>query len=68
MKRPSMGVVYLLGADSDVYEKPDLPDLLVIKRHRNHTLATRIVGDLWMQFWYHCLGTKPAVTLPSNVL
>jgi hypothetical protein len=61
MKRPSMGFVYLLGGDSDVYEKPDYSDLIVIKRHRSHTLATRIIGDVWVRFWHRFLGKKAKV-------
>jgi hypothetical protein len=52
IKRPDMGYVYLLGADSDVYEKPDdLTELIAVKRHRGHNLVARIVADFGVRIW-----------------
>jgi hypothetical protein len=52
MKRPDMGYVYLLGADSDVYEKPELKDLVNVKRHQGrNNLAARVVADFAVRMW-----------------
>lgn len=65
MKRPNMGCVYLIGADSDVYEKPILEDLVVVKRQRGHNLATRTVADFWVRVWRHILFWRPKVKVFS---
>jgi hypothetical protein len=52
MKRPDMGYVYLLGADSDVYEKPDLKELVNFKRDQGrNNLAARVVADFAVRMW-----------------
>jgi hypothetical protein len=52
MKRPDMGYVYLLGADSDVYEKPDLKELVNVKRDQGrNNLAARVVADFAVRMW-----------------
>lgn len=56
-----MGCVYLIGADSDVYEKSELEDLIAIKRHRGHNLATRTVADFWVRVWRRIICWKPKV-------
>jgi len=61
MKRPSIGVVRLFGGDSDVHEKPDFLELIAINRHQTHSLATRVVEDFWVRFWYRCYGKRAKV-------
>jgi hypothetical protein len=61
MKRPSMGFVYLLGADADVYEKPDLADLVVIKKHKDQSEAMRVVGDFCVRLWHQHFRRKAKV-------
>jgi hypothetical protein len=51
MERTTMGFVCLLGADSDVYDKPYSPDLIAIKRHQGHHLATSALADFLVRFW-----------------
>lgn len=53
-----MGYVYLLGPDRNVWEKPDLADLIVLKRHKGHSLATRIIGDFLVYWWHKILRRK----------
>jgi hypothetical protein len=49
MKRPDMGYVYLLG---DVYEKPELKELVNVKRHQGrNNLAARVVADFAVRMW-----------------
>lgn len=61
IKRPTMGCVYLLGADSDVYEKPDFSDLISVKRHRGQSLPARIIGDFWVRLWHRCFWRNAQV-------
>jgi hypothetical protein len=52
MKRTDMGYVYLLGADSDVYKKPDLKELVNVKRHPGmNNLAARVAADFVVRIW-----------------
>jgi hypothetical protein len=51
MQRTDMGYVYLLGADSDVYEKPELGELITVKRHEGHNLAARVMADFAVRMW-----------------
>ncbi|KAH7381374.1 hypothetical protein DE146DRAFT_793337 [Phaeosphaeria sp. MPI-PUGE-AT-0046c] len=64
MKRTTMGCVYLIGADSDVYEKPVLEDLIAIKRHRGHNLASRTIADFWVKVWRRMIFWR--TTAPSS--
>lgn len=54
MQTPSMGNVYLLGPDSDLWEQPDLFDLISLKRRENHSPVSRILSDFIVR-WYHRL-------------
>jgi hypothetical protein len=54
MQNPSMGNVYLLGPDSDTWEKPDLFDLIPLKRRENHSPVSQILSDHLVR-WYHRL-------------
>lgn len=58
MERPSMGCVYLIGADGDIYRNTDLSELIAFKRPNSNPLAARILGDGWVKFWHRRLGTK----------
>jgi hypothetical protein len=51
MKRSDMGYVYLLGADSDIYEAPEVSEMVAIKRHKGHGLAARVVADAGIRMW-----------------
>ncbi|KAF2110647.1 hypothetical protein BDV96DRAFT_603728 [Lophiotrema nucula] len=57
MKRPTMGFVYLLGADCDIWKTPDKPDLIALKNHEQ-SLASRIVGDFVARWWHRCVGRR----------
>lgn len=68
MKRPNMGCVYLIGADSDVYEKPILGDLISVKRYRGHNLATRAVADFWIRVWHNIIFWTPKVRYSQTMV
>ncbi|ORY15534.1 hypothetical protein BCR34DRAFT_598283 [Clohesyomyces aquaticus] len=57
-KRPSMGYVYLLGANQDIWENPVVEDLIAVKRHEGHSLATRVIGDFLVYWWRRFSGKK----------
>jgi hypothetical protein len=54
MKTPSMGNVYLLGPDSDIWEKPDQFDLVTLHAQENGDLISRFLTDVLIH-WYHRL-------------
>ncbi|KAF2195047.1 hypothetical protein K469DRAFT_543962 [Zopfia rhizophila CBS 207.26] len=59
MKTPRMGNVYLLGPDSDVYEKPQLAtDLIALKCRENQSLASRVLGDFAVHWWHRAFGWR----------
>ncbi|OAG07047.1 uncharacterized protein CC84DRAFT_1242060 [Paraphaeosphaeria sporulosa] len=66
IKRPSMGYVYLLGADADVWEKPDLADLVVLKRPERQSTASRVVGDFVVLWWNRIFRKKKQPVTDSN--
>lgn len=47
-----MGNVCLFGPDSDIWELPDMDDLIVLKRRENDSLLSRVLGDFLIH-WYH---------------
>jgi hypothetical protein len=56
MQTPSMGNVYLLGSDSDIWEKPDLGDLISLKRRETHSPISRFLSDSLIRWYHHLLG------------
>ncbi|GAW23977.1 hypothetical protein ANO14919_135560 [Xylariales sp. No.14919] len=54
MKNPSMGNIYLLGADSDVWEKFNASELVCLKPSRADSLVTRFLTNKIITS-YHCL-------------
>jgi hypothetical protein len=54
MKRPSMGRVYLIGPDSDIWEKPDETefDLVALRARESGDIFSRFLTDV-MIHWYH---------------
>jgi Ni,Fe-hydrogenase I cytochrome b subunit len=64
MKTPSMGNVYLLGPDSDVYEKPQPgADLIALKSRVNENLVARVLGDFAVHWWHRVIGWRFRVSL-----
>ncbi|KAF2659984.1 hypothetical protein K491DRAFT_124748 [Lophiostoma macrostomum CBS 122681] len=52
MKTPSMGNVYLLGPDSDIWENPDLPDLISLNPKQSDNWVSRAVTVV-VAGWLH---------------
>lgn len=56
MKRPSMGCVYLLGRDSDIWEKPDLQDLIAIKPQESDGLFSAWIVEKFLRRYHQTVG------------
>lgn len=54
MKAPSMGNVYLLGPDSDIWEKPDHLDMIAINPRESDNSLSRLITKVLI-YWYHRL-------------
>ena len=68
MKRPKMGYVYLLGADSDIWEKPDLADLIAVKRRDSRSFFSYVLGDFVVRWYHRCLGKRFRVCIRPSLL
>lgn len=64
IKRPTMGSVYLLGPDADVWENPDLADLIALKRSERQSMASRAVADFFVLWWNRVFRRKAQVSVP----
>jgi hypothetical protein len=58
MADPKMGNVYLLGADSDVWEKPDLADLIALGSGQTQSLASKAMRDYVLHWWHRAFGWR----------
>jgi len=47
-----MGYVWLIGPDRNVWEKPDVEDLIALKDHDSE----RVLGNKAVRWWHHTLG------------
>lgn len=56
MKRPDMGCVYLYGRDSDIWEKPDLVDLIALKPQQSEGLFSCWVADHFLHKYHQTIG------------
>ncbi|MCJ1246684.1 hypothetical protein MMC30_003893 [Trapelia coarctata] len=56
MKRPSMGCVYLLGQDSETWEKPDVEDLVALRPRQADGLFSSWVTDSVVHIYHRILG------------
>lgn len=52
MKAPSMGKVYLLGSDADVWEKPDRFDLIALRARKCEDSFSLFLSNVFIH-WYH---------------
>jgi hypothetical protein len=59
MQNPSMGNVYLLGPDSDIWEDARYScDLFALKRREDHSPISRALGGCVVRWWHHCIGRR----------
>lgn len=56
MARPSMGNVYLIGRDSDIWSKPDMSDLIVLRARHSDDLLTRWLSDSLVHAYHRVVG------------
>lgn len=56
MSRPSMGCVYLLGRDSDVWETPDLLDLIALRPQQSEGLFSAWIADTVVHRYHQTVG------------
>ena len=58
MKNPKMGNVYLLGQDSDIWEQPDLEDMVALKARSVEDSASRFLTDRLVHWYHHLVGWR----------
>lgn len=58
MKTPSMGNVYLLGADSDTWENFDPRELVCLKPYKANSLIARHCMDRLVKWYHHLVGHR----------
>jgi hypothetical protein len=59
MQNPSMGKVYLLGPDSDIWEDARYSsDIFALKRREDHSPVSRALGGCVVRWWHHCIGRR----------
>jgi hypothetical protein len=64
MQNPSMGNVYLLGPDSDIWEDARYSsDLFALKRQGSHSPVSRALGGCVVRWWHHYIGRRFRVRL-----
>ena len=56
MRRPSMGNVYLIGRDSDIWSKPNLSDLIVLRARHSDDLFTQWLSDTFVSAYHRVVG------------
>ncbi|MCJ1398042.1 hypothetical protein MMC11_001239 [Xylographa trunciseda] len=56
MKRPSMGCVYLLGQDSDIWEKPERTDLVALNRCKSEGVFSLWVTETVIHQYHQLVG------------
>ncbi|KAL9109279.1 MAG: hypothetical protein Q9227_006034 [Pyrenula ochraceoflavens] len=61
MKIPSMGNVYLLGPDSDIWEKPDLLDMISINPKNSDNSLSKLVTKIVVDWYHHSVGWRMRV-------
>jgi hypothetical protein len=66
LERPDMGGVFLEGQDSDVWERPDRLDLVVLKARRNESLLSAWMSDRFIHWYHQTIGFRLAVRAPFD--
>ena len=56
MKAPSMGNVYLLGADSDAWENFDSVELVCLRPRNSDSWGTWFFTDRLVRWYHHLIG------------
>ncbi|KAL8838166.1 MAG: hypothetical protein Q9176_005249 [Flavoplaca citrina] len=58
MKRPSMGNVYLLGQDSDVWANPEESDLIALQARYCDSPLSRWMSDILVHWYHQTIGKR----------
>ena len=61
LDRQDMGNVYLQGQDSDVWDKPDRLDLVVVKPRKKESLLSAWMSDNLVHWYHWTVGSKLTV-------
>ena len=61
LDRPDMGGIYLEGQDSDVWEKPDRLDLIVMKSRKNESWLSAWMSDSFIHWYHWTIGSRLTV-------
>ncbi len=56
MERTSMGNIYLLGPDSDIWSNPDVSDLIALSARHSDDPFTTWVTDTVIHWWHRLIG------------
>ena len=56
MRRPTMGNVYLIGRDSDIWSEPDLSDLIALRAGHSDDLFTQWLSDTFVHTYHRVIG------------
>ncbi|KAI8626750.1 hypothetical protein F5Y19DRAFT_466245 [Xylariaceae sp. FL1651] len=67
MKSPSMGNVYLLGADSHIWEEFDPAELLCIRPTKPDTWVAQVITNKLIQRYHHLVGRFFRTPEPSEM-
>ncbi|KAI4103509.1 MAG: hypothetical protein LQ339_004234 [Xanthoria mediterranea] len=58
MRRPSMGNVYLLGQDSDIWANPEESDLIALQARHSDSPVSRWMSDTLVHWYHQAIGRK----------
>ncbi|KAI1457862.1 hypothetical protein F4805DRAFT_467143 [Annulohypoxylon moriforme] len=58
MKNPSMGNVYLLGADSDVWENFNVAELVCLKPNKTNSVISQFCTNTLVKWYHHLVGHR----------
>lgn len=58
MRRPSMGNVYLLGQDSDIWANPEESDLIALQARYSDSPVSRWMTDTLVHWYHQAIGRK----------
>ena len=64
MKTPSMGNVYLLGPDSDIWKDPDHLDLISMDPKKSGNCVSKAVAVIVLKWYHRLIGRRFKVSHP----
>ena len=56
MRRPSMGGVYLIGEDSEIWSNPDMRDIVALRANHVDDPCTKWIADRAVRWWHRIVG------------